>query len=116
MRIANFMSTQDMRHWNSIVWLALSAASLSANAVAAAPALCDLQLTVELTPDVPDPSDAGFLSSLLGNHPGYQLRVLRKLSDSVLDLELTGPGPDYVCNDVIDAIGKDGRVQSVHTR
>jgi hypothetical protein len=107
-RIANFMSTQDMRHWNSIVWLALSAASLSANAVAAAPALCDLQLTVELTPDVPDPSDAGFLSSLLGNHPGYRLTILLKRSGSVLDLELTGPGRDYLCHDVIDAIRKDG--------
>ena len=116
MRIANFMSTQDMRHWNSIVWLALSAASLSANAVAAAPALCDLQLTVELTPDVPDPSDAGFLSSLLGNHPGYRLTMLPKRSGSVLDLELTGPGPDSLCHDVIDAIRKDGRVQSLHTR
>jgi hypothetical protein len=105
-----------MRHWTSIVWLALSAANLPGNAVAGAPVLCDLQLTVELTPDVPDPSGAGFLSSLLGNHPGYGLTLLRKRSGSVLDLELTGPGPDYLCHDVIDAIRKDGRVQSVHTR
>jgi hypothetical protein len=105
-----------MRHWRNIAWLALSAASLSANAVAAAPALCDLQLTVKLTPDVPDPSDAGFLRSLLGNHPGYRLTMLHQHSGSVLDLELTGPGPDYLCHDVIDAIRKDGRVQSVHTR
>jgi hypothetical protein len=104
-----------MRHWKSTVWLALSAASLSGDPAAAAPVLCDLQLTLELTPDVPDPSDAGFLSSLLGNHPGYQLNVLRKLSNSVLELELIGPGPDYVCHDVIDSIRKDGRVQSVHT-
>ena len=105
-----------MRHWRNIAWLALSAASLSSNAVAAAPAQCDLQLTVELTPDVPVPSDAGFLSSLLGNHPGYRLTMLQERAASVLDLELTGPGPEYLCHDVIDAIRKDGRVQSVHER
>jgi hypothetical protein len=34
---------------------------------------CEARLTVELTPDVPDATDAGFLSSLLTNHPDYRL-------------------------------------------
>jgi len=53
----------------------------------------DMQLTVELTPDVPDPQDAGFLSSLLSNQVNYRLTMLRERDGSVIVLELTGPAP-----------------------
>ena len=43
--------------------LALLVGLFAVRTAAAAEVHCDLQLTVELTPDVPDPSDAGFLSS-----------------------------------------------------
>jgi hypothetical protein len=94
---------------------AVTAAALCANAPAAAwPASCDVRLTVELTPDVPNPRDEGFLSSLLGDHVSYLLNLQHERSDSDLVLELTGPGPDYRCQRVIEAIRKDARVLSVH--
>lgn len=82
-------------------------------AAAARSMSCDLQLTVELTPDVPDPSDAGFLSSLLSNHPGYRLELLQAIDPALIQLELSGPGPGYLCVGVIDTMRKDGRVLSV---
>ncbi len=94
--------------------VALLVSVIGANTTAvAAPAPCDVQLTVDLTPDVPNPLDPGFLSSLLSNQVSYRLSLWRQLSDSVLVLELTGPGPDYRCGNVIDAIRKDGRVLAV---
>lgn len=90
-------------------------ALLGTNAAAAAtPAPCDVRLSVELTPDVPNPGDAGFLSSLLGDHTGYQLTLRRQRDGSVIVLELTGPGPDYLCRNVVEAMRRDGRVLSVH--
>ena len=82
-------------------------------AAAATPTECDLRLTVELTPDVPDPSDAGFLSSLLNNHPGYRLDLLRVIDPALVELDLSGPGPGYMCVDVIVTMRKDARVLSV---
>jgi hypothetical protein len=90
-------------------------AALASNGAAAAPDTdCEARLTVELTPDVPDASDAGFLSSLLNNHPDYRLSLLREIDPSLIELDLAGPGPDYVCQSVIDAMRKDGRVLSIH--
>jgi hypothetical protein len=80
---------------------------------AAPPVRCNMELTVELSPDVPNPADPGFLSSLLNDHPGYALTLLRQEGGSVVVLEFSGPGPDYVCEDVLDAIRKDSRVESV---
>jgi hypothetical protein len=88
----------------------------ASTANAAPPALCDLQLQVELTPDVPDPRDLGFLSSLLGNHPGYRLTLLQEADGSVIVLDLTGPGPGYVCRNVVEAMRRDARVLSVHVQ
>jgi hypothetical protein len=82
------------------------------DAAAAPPAPCDKYLTVELTPDVPNPRDLAFLSSLL-TVPGYQL-VWRQQNDTTVELELTGPGPDDQCRAVIEAMRKDGRIQSIH--
>jgi hypothetical protein len=91
------------------------AATLSCTTAVAAPAApCDLRLVVGLAPDVPDPSDTGFLSSLLGNHPSYGLTLTEQLHSSVIVVELTGPGPEYVCDNVIDAMRKDGRVLFIH--
>ena len=94
--------------------MALASMLVFGTAAAATPAPCHVRLTVELTPDVPDPTDAGFLSSLLSNRVNYRLSVRRKRSDSHLVLELTGPGPDYRCRQAIEAIRRDGRVLSVH--
>ncbi len=80
----------------------------------AAPTACDLRLGVELTPDIPDPSDLGFLSSLLSNHPGFRLTLRREDSDSDLVLELSGPGPESGCWNVIETMRRDARVLSVH--
>jgi hypothetical protein len=85
-------------------------------AVAGQPAPCNMRLSVELTPDVPDPRDVGFLSSLLGDHPDFELSLRRMRHGSVIVLELTGPGPDYRCQDVVEAMRKDGRVLSVRAR
>ncbi len=75
---------------------------------------CDVRLTVELTPDVPNPTDAEFLSSLLSNQVDYRLTLRRKRSDTLLVLELTGPGPGDRCRSAIETIRADARVLSVH--
>ena len=74
---------------------------------------CSLRLSVEVTPDVPDPTDAGFVSSLLGNHPGYQLYFLGKVDDTHVNLQLQGPGPGERCREIVDSMRNDGRVASI---
>jgi hypothetical protein len=87
---------------------------LASRTAAAAPAPeCDVRLTVELTPDVPDPGNAEFLSSLLSNHPAYRLDLLRVIDPALVELDLSGPGPGYLCADVINTMRSDGRVLSV---
>jgi hypothetical protein len=76
-------------------------------------AVCAARLTVEVSPSVPQAADDGFLSSLLNNHFTYRLDLLRQEAASVLEVELTGPGPDYRCQKVIEAMRKDARVQSI---
>jgi hypothetical protein len=92
----------------------LLSGALGSNIAAAASASCDVQLAVELTPDVPNPRTDGFLSSLLGNHTQYRLTLQQQADSSDLVLELTGPGPEYRCHDVVEDLRKDGRVLSVH--
>jgi hypothetical protein len=92
----------------------LLAGVLAIRTAAAAPETdCDVQLTVELTPDVPDPGSGGFLSSLLNNHPGYRLELRRVIDPALVELDLSGPGPGYQCESVIDTMRKDARVLSV---
>ena len=74
---------------------------------------CDRRLVVELTPDVPDPRDAAFLSSLLSNEVEYRLIFRGEAGDSAILLELLGPGPAYRCQEVIQSMRKDGRVLSI---
>ena len=82
--------------------------------MAAGPAAaCARSFSVELTPDVPDDTDAGFLSSLLGDHPGFSLELLRERHGSVIDLTLTGPGPESACAKIVHDIGRDGRVLGI---
>jgi hypothetical protein len=96
----------------TIYGAALVAIAFITSAVAnAAPAPCDKNLSVELTPDVPNPRDLAFLSSLL-TIPGSQL-IWRQQVGNVIELELTGPGPDDQCRAVIAAMRKDSRVQSI---
>lgn len=92
---------------------ALFAMALAVGTAAAqtTPPACHRHLSVELTPDVPNPRDLAFLSSLL-TQPGFQLSWTGQ-NGSVVELELTGPGPDDQCRAVIAAMRKDGRVQSI---
>jgi hypothetical protein len=108
------MSAGQRRATGAGAMLALLAVLASNGAAAALDTDCEARLTVELTPDVPDASDAGFLSSLLNNHPDYRLNLLREIDPSLIELDLAGPGPDYLCQNVIDAMRKDGRVLSIH--
>jgi hypothetical protein len=74
---------------------------------------CALRLTVEVTPDVPNPADGGFISSLLGDHAGYQLFLLQVVDDTHVILQLQGPGGHERCQAVVDAMSNDGRVLSI---
>ena len=90
------------------------AAVLVSNIAVASPAVCDMRLSVELTPDVPNPVDSGFLSSLLSNQASYRLTLQGWRPGSIIVIELTGSGPDSRCQDVVEAMRKDGRVLSIH--
>jgi len=89
------------------------AAVLVSNIAVASPAVCDMRLSVELTPDVPNPVDSGFLSSLLSNQASYRLTLQGWRPGSIIVIELTGSGPDSRCQDVVEAMRKDGRVLSI---
>lgn len=86
----------------------------SAAAHADTQADCTMRLVVELTPDVPNPQDSGFLSSLLNDNPSYQLNWVRKVDMSFIALDLKGPGPLDRCEDVVETMRRDGRVLSVY--
>jgi hypothetical protein len=102
------------RRVSAIQAAALLAVLGGAAAEATADEQCNVRLTVELTPDVPDANADGFLSSLLGNHPAYRLELLREDDDSVVELGLSGPGSEYHCQSVIEMMRRDGRVVSIH--
>jgi hypothetical protein len=104
----------EARRNGGILSAALLAALLVNNIAAASPAVCSVRLSVELTPDVPNPLDVGFLSSLLSNQAGYRLTLLGSRPGSVIVTELAGPGPGYRCQNVVEAMRKDGRVLSIH--
>ena len=87
----------------------------SVAAHADSPAECSMHLVVELTPDVPNPHDAGFLSSLLNDHPEFQLSWVKQVDMSFVALDLTGPGPLDRCANVVETMRRDGRVLSVYS-
>jgi hypothetical protein len=84
-------------------------------AQAALVASCDMHLRVELSPDVPDPRNIGIVTSLLSKYPDYRLTLRRQDPDNscVIAVELTGPGPEEACREVISSMRKDTRVTSV---
>jgi hypothetical protein len=98
----------------TVALLALaSAGRTAADEPPASPLSCMLHLVVELTPDVPNPRDSGFVSSLLGDHAGYQLSLRHVIADTHLDMLLFGPGPKRNCREVVDSMRKDARVASI---
>ena len=108
-------SPKRVRAWAAAAAVLLLA--VCANPVPASaqePSVCAARLTVEVSPSVPRAADDGFLSSLLNNNFTYRLDLLGQNASSVLEVELTGPGPDYRCEKVIEAMRKDARVQSIH--
>jgi len=108
------MEVKKTRLGGTIVCTAMLAAAFVGTGAAAAPPVCEKRLSVELTPDVPNPLDPGFLSSLLSNQVSYRLTLLGRRPGSVIVVELTGPGPEYLCQNVVETMRKDGRVLAIH--
>jgi len=109
------MSARDLRAYGAVAAVALLGMTAGPRSAAAQEtSVCEIRLTVEVSPNVPQATDDGFLSSLLNNHFTYRLDLLRQDASTVLEVELTGPGPDYRCRNVIEAMRKDARVQSIH--
>ena len=94
--------------------LLISAVLASGVAGATSPVTCARRLTLEVTPDVPDARDSGFLSSLLSNEVGYQLVFRGRADNTNIVLELIGPGPAYRCREAIETMRRDARVVSIH--
>ena len=92
------------------------AVSTAAHAQSPPSASCEMQLAVRLTPDVPNPRDAGFLSSLLDNETGYELTLRRQEAGSIVVLDLSGRGSAASCRQVVETMRRDGRVLSVDLR
>jgi hypothetical protein len=107
------MNSNKARATAAAAGAVLLAVLASKTAAAAPDTSCEARLTVELTPDVPNASDEGFLSSLLNNHPDYHLNLLELDSPSLIEIELEGPGPEYRCQNVIETMRKDARVLSL---
>ena len=84
----------------------------NSTAPAALVATCEMRLRVELTPDVPDPRAARFVGSLVGDHPDYWLTLQGQDLDngSVIALDLTGPGPEARCRQVVNSVRKNAGV------
>lgn len=96
----------------SAVLLLLAAAHVGADQPMTAPQ-CALRLSVEVTPDVENPADPGFISSLLGDNVGYQLFLLNRVDDTHVNLQLQGPGEKSNCRAVLKSMREDGRVSSI---
>ena len=92
--------------------LLLAAHPLSADTPMAPPE-CALRLSVTVTPDVDNPADPGFISSLLGDNVSYQLFLLNRVDDTHVILQLQGPGEMSNCRAVVKSMREDGRVASI---
>jgi hypothetical protein len=100
-----------------VALLALAVAGrTAADEPPAPPPQCVLHLVIELTPDVPNPRDSGFVSSLLGDHAGYQLSLRHVIDDTHLDMLLFGPGPKRNCREIVDSMRKDARIASIEVQ
>jgi hypothetical protein len=80
------------------------------------PGPCVMHLSLHVTPDVPNPSDGGFLSSLVGNDVAYRLSVEAVIDDTHVNVLLYGPGPAANCQRVLDNMRQDGRVEDIDVR
>ncbi|HEY4213622.1 MAG TPA: hypothetical protein VGM84_19245 [Steroidobacteraceae bacterium] len=80
---------------------------------AAEPPKCSLKLTVQVSAAVPDAHDDGFLSSLLSNNPAYRLDYLKRVDPSTVALELSGPGTEAKCQEVVASMRKDARISAI---
>jgi hypothetical protein len=109
------MTSNHRRAAGAVAAAALVGVFGGASVTAGQEELCDMRLTIELDPDVPNVSNDGFLSSLLNRHFNYRLELLRQddQDPSVVEVELTGPGPEYGCQNVIETMRRDARVQSI---
>ena len=92
------------------VWFALGAAEGANTAVEQSAKPCRLKLAVRFSPEVPNPRDPAFLSSLEGR-PGFRL-VWEGGSKANMSqtLELIGPGPGYRCMRELERMRSDARV------
>jgi hypothetical protein len=80
------------------------------------PGPCVMHLSLHVTPDVPNPGDGGFLSSLVGNNVAYQLSVESVVDATHVNVVLYGPGPAANCQRVLESMRQDGRVQDINVR
>lgn len=94
------------------VLLLLVACPARADAPMTAPQ-CAMRLSVEVTPDVSNPADPGFISSLLGDNVGYQLFLVQRVDDTHVNLQLQGPGEKSNCQAVVKSMREDGRISSI---
>lgn len=94
------------------VWMFAVAQLAHADSVRPA-VTCRAQLQVWLSPEVDDPRSPGFLSSL-ANTPGYVLTWLGASdADMSVSLELSGPGPSYLCREEVERLRRDARVLDI---
>ncbi len=89
----------------------VAAALNTAVALAAPPPSCDVQLSVQLTPDVQNPTDPGFLNSIVAD-PQYRLSWIEG-TGTAATVELTGPGSDERCANGVSRLGRSGYVLNV---
>jgi hypothetical protein len=107
------MRTSKRCGMGAVVGLLVLALISNESAAAAPGEDCSTRLTLELTPDVPDAGDGGFLSSLLGDHPAYRLELLKQTHPSRIEVALSAPAPAYLCRNVVEDMRRDGRVLSI---
>jgi len=81
------------------------------NGEAAQRGACDVRLAVELTPDVPNAHDHGFLHSLMAD-PSFLLTWVSD-TDSGIVVDLTGPGPGERCKDAVQELSRNTHVINI---
>jgi hypothetical protein len=96
-----------------LFWLSASGSALAQQP--AAP-YCRLEMILELTPDVPNVRDPGFVSSLLSSQGGFHLYLQHVVDDTHLDMLILGPGARRDCRAAIEAMRKDARVKSIQVQ
>ena len=96
---------------DSLVAATLAVALAAGNVEAAEQGACDVRVAVELTPDVPNARDPGFLDSLMAD-PSFLLTWVSD-TDSGIVVDLTGPGPGERCKDALKELSRNTHVLNV---